>query len=121
MTQITINGVIGFVPPFSGYACDVYGNNCYYLGPINVIPTVITLPPQFDLVPAIGLKLVDSTGCEKMEIVVCSGEIEIAKDASKKEAIDLAKANENVMKYISEGKVVKEIYVKGRIVGFVVK
>ena len=79
MTQITINGVIGFVPPFSGYACDVYGNNCYYLGLINVIPTVITLPPQFDLVPAIGLKLVDTTGCEKIEEVVCSGEIEIAK------------------------------------------
>lgn len=49
------------------------------------------------------------------------GEIEIAKDASQTEALKIARANEQVMKYLSTGKVVKEIYVPGRIVGFVVK
>jgi hypothetical protein len=79
MTQITINSVIGFVPPFSGYACNVYGNSCYYMGEINTIPETITLPSQFDLVPAIGLKLIDSTGCERFEVVLCTGEVTIQK------------------------------------------
>ena len=49
------------------------------------------------------------------------GEIEISKDASQEEALKLARANENVMRYLAQGQVVKEIYVSGRIVGFVVK
>lgn len=49
------------------------------------------------------------------------GEIEIGKDTTQEEAIKLARSNENVLKYLSQGKVVKEIYVPGRIVGFVVK
>lgn len=49
------------------------------------------------------------------------GEIELSKDAAQKDAISAAKANPNVSKYLTEGKIVKEIYVPGRIVGFVVK
>ncbi len=49
------------------------------------------------------------------------GEIELSKEASQKEAITLAKENPNVLKYLQEGKILKEIYVPGRIVGFVVK
>lgn len=49
------------------------------------------------------------------------GEIEINKDSTQEEAIKLARANENVLKYLTQGQVVKEIYVPGRIVGFVVK
>jgi len=49
------------------------------------------------------------------------GEIEIAKDASQKEAIAAAKSNPNVSKYLEEREIIKEIYVPGRIVGFVVK
>jgi len=49
------------------------------------------------------------------------GEIELSKDSSQKDAIATAKANPNVEKYLTEGKIVKEIYVPGRIVGFVVK
>lgn len=79
MTQITINSVTGFFPPFSGYVCNSYGNDCYFFGEINTLPDVITLPSQFDLVPVIGLKLIDSIGCEKFEVVVCSGEIKIPK------------------------------------------
>jgi len=49
------------------------------------------------------------------------GEIKIAKDMDKVEALDLARELENVAKYLSEGDVVKEIYVPGKIVGFVVR
>ncbi len=49
------------------------------------------------------------------------GEIEIEKTADQKSAIKLAMENENILKYLKEGKVVKEIYVPGRILGFVVR
>ena len=49
------------------------------------------------------------------------GEVEVAKDAPKDEALGAARANENVAKYLTEGEVVKEIYVPGKIIGFVVK
>jgi leucyl-tRNA synthetase len=49
------------------------------------------------------------------------GDIEVAVDASKEIAIELAKANENVAKHLAIVAIVKEIYVPGKIVGFVVK
>lgn len=49
------------------------------------------------------------------------GEVVVALDASAEEALASARANENVAKYLCEGKVVKEIYVPGKIIGFVVK
>ncbi len=48
------------------------------------------------------------------------GEIILAVDAPKEAALAAAKAEVNVAKYLAEGKVVKEIYVPGKIVGFVV-
>lgn len=49
------------------------------------------------------------------------GEVEVAPDAEKDSVLTMAKENANVAKYLSEGEVVKEIYVPGKIVGFVVK
>lgn len=49
------------------------------------------------------------------------GEIQVDKTADQKEAVKLAMANENIMKYLVGGRVIKEIYVPGRILGFVVK
>ncbi len=49
------------------------------------------------------------------------GEISVLVDASKEEVLALARAEVNVAKYLAEGEVVKEIYVAGKIVGFVVK
>jgi len=71
MTQISINNVTGMTIPYSGYACDVYGNQCVYLGEITSTPITFTLPPQFDTAPAVGLRLVDSTGCDKLAILLC--------------------------------------------------
>jgi leucyl-tRNA synthetase len=48
------------------------------------------------------------------------GDFEISKDAGKEEAIVMAKGIEKVQKYLSEGEIKKEIFVPGKIVGFVV-
>ena len=71
MTQVTINSIVGLIPPYSGFACDVYGNQCVYIGQITVTPVTVTLPSQFDMAPAIGLKLIDSTSCEKLITLIC--------------------------------------------------
>lgn len=72
MTQVVINSVSGFTLPFSGVACDVYGNQCQSIGIISSLPSTINLPsPEFDSAPAFGLKLIDSNGCETFEILEC--------------------------------------------------
>lgn len=47
--------------------------------------------------------------------------IDLAADVSKEDALAAARANENVARYLSEGEVKKEIFVPGKIIGFVVK
>lgn len=49
------------------------------------------------------------------------GEIEVATDESEENIIDMAKADEKVAKYLSDGQIAKQIYVKGKLVSFVVK
>ncbi len=49
------------------------------------------------------------------------GDFQINKDASKEETIAMAKKLEKVAKYLEEGEIKKEIFVSGKIVGFVVK
>ncbi len=47
--------------------------------------------------------------------------IDLPADVSKEDALATARANENVARYLSEGEVKKEIFVPGKIIGFVVK
>jgi len=49
------------------------------------------------------------------------GDFEIDRTASKEEAMETAKKLEKVQKYLNEGEIKKEIFVEGKIVGFVVK
>jgi leucyl-tRNA synthetase len=49
------------------------------------------------------------------------GEVEVAADADEQTIIDEAKANQRVLAHISGKSIVKEIYVKGRLVNLVVK
>ena len=49
------------------------------------------------------------------------GDFEISKDAGKKEVIAMAKEIEKVKKYLNKGEIKKEIFVPGKIVGFVMK
>ena len=49
------------------------------------------------------------------------GDFQMAKYASKEDAIAMAKSLEKVAKYLSEGEIKKEIFIPGKIVGFVVR
>jgi hypothetical protein len=75
MTQLQINNVTGLTIPYQIYICDVYGNQCILVATVNtaIPPTVtITLPPEFDTAPAIGVRLNDLY-CEKFVIINCKG------------------------------------------------
>jgi leucyl-tRNA synthetase len=48
------------------------------------------------------------------------GKIEVAADIEKDEALKMAREMDNVAKYLAEGEVVKEIFVPGKLVSFVV-
>ena len=49
------------------------------------------------------------------------GTVEVSKDAEEKDVLTAAKAVENVAKYVSEGTLIKEIYIKGKMVSLVIK
>jgi hypothetical protein len=72
--QVVIISAIGVTPPFSGTACDVYGNNCSYVGSGTTFPVTFTLPSQFNTAPALQLTLQDSIGCLVSEIIYCEVE-----------------------------------------------
>lgn len=94
MSTIEIYGITGVTAPYDIYACDVYGNNCVLVSTINApIPPYIsiTLPSQFNTAPAIGLKIIDSVGCQKFGILNCevtkgklfeSGEVFLFQDSN---------------------------------------
>ena len=74
MTQIEILGVSGATYPLNIYACDVYQSQCvliatFYSAPVS--PVIITLPPQFNSSPAVGILIKDNKDCEKFEIGYC--------------------------------------------------
>ena len=76
MTQIQINSITGSAYPYTLYARDVYGNQCVLITTIPstaTFPLTITLPPQFNGAPAVGIKIIDSTGCELFGIINCQG------------------------------------------------
>ena len=64
MTQIEILGISGATYPLNIYGCDVYQNQCVliatlYSSPVSTL--TITLPPQFDSSPAVGILIKDSS------------------------------------------------------------
>jgi len=83
MTQIDIISVTGVTLPFNLFVCDVYGNQCVLIATINTSvppPIEIILPIQFNSAPALGLKLIDSIGCEKFGIIYCDEKAKIYQD-----------------------------------------
>ena len=73
-TYVIVSSATGVTPPFSGTACNVYGNNCSYVGSGTTFPEVFNLTPQFDTAPALQLTLTDSAGCSVSAIIYCSTE-----------------------------------------------
>ena len=49
------------------------------------------------------------------------GSLEVDKNLSKEEVLSMSKDIDNVKKYIDSGNLIKEIYVPGKIVNFVIK
>jgi len=72
MTKVLVTNISNFTLPFSGTACNVYGNDCGYLGEATTIPFLFTLPSQFDTAPAFNLTLIDSTGCQVTHTIYCT-------------------------------------------------
>ena len=70
--QVVILNGNNVIPPFSGYACDVYGNQCQYIGSGTTFPITFTLPMEFQTAPAAQLVITDSNGCSISEILSCT-------------------------------------------------
>jgi|688.fasta_scaffold1042165_2 hypothetical protein len=75
MAQIQIQTTSFIFTSYNVFVCDVYGNQCVLVA--NVLPPqpptiVITIPSQFNTAPAVGIKLIDSLGCEILKIVDCT-------------------------------------------------
>ena len=74
MTQIEIIGISGVTLPYELYACDIYGNQCVFIGSGDTVPppsVFFTLPSQFDTAPAIGILMIDNNGCERFYVGYC--------------------------------------------------
>lgn len=71
MNEIEISSITGVTMPFSAYTCDVYGNNCVYVGSGSTLPIIFTLPLQFNTAPALQLTVIDSNGCSFYKIINC--------------------------------------------------
>lgn len=73
MTSIELTSIVGVNPPYTVYACDVYGAFCVPIATVSTfVPpsNTITLPPVFSFAPAVGIKVVSSE-CEKFEVYFC--------------------------------------------------
>lgn len=74
MKALAIYTISGLNPPYTVYACDIYGNQCILVSVINALPSpyvTLFLPPQFDNSPSLGVKLITSDGCEVFKIYSC--------------------------------------------------
>jgi len=75
MTSIEITSITGsIIIPYTIYACDVYGNNCVLIATIGTtVPpsNTIILPYQFNMAPAVGIKVITFDGCERFEVFNC--------------------------------------------------
>jgi hypothetical protein len=74
MNYVTIYTATTITPPFSGTACDFFGNNCSYIGSGTTFPVTFYLPSQFNTAPVLQLTLTDSLGCTVTETLYCSVE-----------------------------------------------
>jgi hypothetical protein len=70
--QVVVYSATSITPPFSGIACDVYGNQCQYISSGTSFPATFVLPIQFNTAPALQLTIIDSTGCSVSEIIYCN-------------------------------------------------
>jgi hypothetical protein len=73
MTSIELSSITGINPPYTIYACDIYGAFCIPIATISTFvppPNTIVLPPAFSYAPAVGIKVI-SSDCERFEVYFC--------------------------------------------------
>jgi hypothetical protein len=82
MAQIQILTTSFIFTSYNVFVCDVYGNQCVLVA--NVVPPqpptiVITIPSQFNTAPAVGIKVIDSNGCELFKLFDCTTQTPVLK------------------------------------------
>ena len=78
MTSLQFSSIFGLNFPYTVYICDVFGAQCILVAYIDTdvpIDNLFVLPPQFNMAPAIGVKVITSDGCEKFKVLYCSADI----------------------------------------------
>lgn len=70
--QVIISGTTG-TPPYEIQVCDIINTYCYPVTSGVVIPPSYTffVPPPLDVTESFLLKIKDSNGCERLELLSC--------------------------------------------------
>ena len=70
--RLTIQSITG-ASPYDFYVCDIYENNCSFLGSVSTASPdqIFTLPALFNLAPQIMIKMIDANSCEIKKILTC--------------------------------------------------
>ena len=73
MNIIEIINISGVTLPYELYACNVYQNQCVFVGSGDTLscPVSYVVPSQFDTAPAVGILMTDSSECERFYVAVC--------------------------------------------------
>ena len=73
MPSISINSING-VSPYQVYFCDINQITCVTATTINTtVPpnVVLTIPPPYDILPQVLIKIIDATGCQFTQVYTC--------------------------------------------------
>ena len=79
--QVIISGTTG-TPPYEIQVCDITNTYCYLVSSGETIPPAYTfyVPPPLDVVESFLLKIIDSNGCERFELLTCPVENKMFED-----------------------------------------
>jgi hypothetical protein len=74
---ITITGVTSGNSPYNIYVCDSNNVACFYVTGVTTIPPSIIIDTDnfFPNAPAVNLKIIDGSMCEKIFLMDCGGYI----------------------------------------------
>jgi len=70
--QVSVSGTTG-TPPYDLYVCDITNTYCYLSASGVTIspPYTFYVSPPLDVVESLIIKILDSNGCERFEVVSC--------------------------------------------------
>ena len=68
--QITISNITGSTP-YNIYICTNTYTNCAWVAQINnnFLPFSFIVPTQFEVLPSVGIKVIDNKNCEIKSLV----------------------------------------------------